>query len=123
MLAVVDREHGLPAPQHRHDQSDGDDHIHDRANDHENGEEADEIGVLGALASERVLHAGAAGKAEPRDDPAAPHHCWSESAGLGGWRLVWVCGGVLLTSSARALTASLRSWPERVRTYAANCHT
>src|SRR4051794_33095240 len=116
MAAVVDNQRlAAPAPDCDGERG-ADDDVHHRADRHEQCEQPDEVGAFGALSAKRILHPFAAGKGQSAgQDRAVPHYCWAESADGVGSRLVWVCGGVLLSSSARAPTASLGTWPDSER--------
>src|SRR3982751_3812838 len=113
MLAAVDGKRVLCAtrPPESADQSSDDEHVHDRADDHEDREQPDEVRAVGPLTAQRILKAFAAAQRQEsgRADHDQPHHWRSESAGARGLRSIWVWGGVLLIVSVRAPTASLRS--------------
>jgi len=104
------------SPPQRGDQPGADQQIHDRADDQEEEEQIDEVRAFGALAAERVLDTFAPGKEQRgADDEDGTFHGVSGSFRTGS-RRVWVIGGALLISSARAETASLRTCPDSERT-------
>ena len=76
------------------------------------------MSALGALPAQRILKIVARSERYHacRKDRRSRFHCDAESAGFGVLGESCVCGGVLLTLSVRALTASIGSSPASERT-------
>src|SRR6476646_7923358 len=120
MLTVFDDERPFVAPRapQRADHATYDHRVHNSAADQEDDAQGDEIGAICAVAADGVLEIVASCQRQEggRSDRPPLRHCWAESAGVGLRAGICVCGGVLLIVSARALTASLGSSPDRVLT-------